>query len=369
MSSKRQRTPSRLSSRPSSPQPEPMSKSSRTSDPGNRPLLCTLPPTCNPPHHQATAIANSKDLELHYAKYHAHVCEQRGCGLVFPDARLLELHQTECHDPIAALRKDRGEKIFACHLMSCPRLFLTPKARRLHLVQAHSYPKEYFFAVTNKGVGGLLKRWGDGASMIRGAWKPRESSGEDEEDDAEDADTDDDDEESDDEMNGEQTPKVKHFEPIDDGPRHAPSTTMNKQHQPRSPPKVRDGSVPPASGDVDSLAQSMTSLSLVPPSIRFGRGGKNGGFVHPELHNPNVNGPTTFPSFGARGGRGRARIATAVHPPAGGHHSRGGVPNAAGKGAVGGDPNAISYINRGVARGIPQRGIGRGDTRGRGRGG
>ncbi|KIJ65446.1 hypothetical protein HYDPIDRAFT_47154, partial [Hydnomerulius pinastri MD-312] len=62
---------------------------------------------------------------------------------VFPDARLLELHQTECHDPLAAVRKERGEKIFACHLVSCPRLFLTPKTRRLHLIQAHSYPKEY----------------------------------------------------------------------------------------------------------------------------------------------------------------------------------------------------------------------------------
>ena len=47
---------------------------------------------------------------------------------MFPDARLLELvsrflvleesikfkpvqHQTECHDPIAAVRKDKGEKI------------------------------------------------------------------------------------------------------------------------------------------------------------------------------------------------------------------------------------------------------------------
>ncbi|KAJ6607008.1 hypothetical protein B0H10DRAFT_2308381, partial [Mycena sp. CBHHK59/15] len=116
----------------------------------------------------------SKDLETHYATYHAHVCEERGCNCVFPDARLLEIHQTECHDPLAAVRKDRGEKIFACHLVSCGRMFLTPKARRLHLIQGHGYPKEYYFAVTNKGVGGLLKRWGEGASLIRGQWKARE---------------------------------------------------------------------------------------------------------------------------------------------------------------------------------------------------
>lgn len=53
-----------------------------------RPLLCSLPPTCN---HRPTPIANTKELESHYAKYHAHVCELTGCGCVFPDARLLEL--------------------------------------------------------------------------------------------------------------------------------------------------------------------------------------------------------------------------------------------------------------------------------------
>ncbi|KAG8221114.1 hypothetical protein J3R82DRAFT_2641, partial [Butyriboletus roseoflavus] len=71
----------------------PMYKSSRTSDTHirDRALLCTLPPTCNPPLNNPTPIADSRDLEIHYGKYHAHVCEQRGCGCVFPDARLLEL--------------------------------------------------------------------------------------------------------------------------------------------------------------------------------------------------------------------------------------------------------------------------------------
>lgn len=55
------------------------------------PLYCTLPPTCNPPTHKPTPLANTKELESHYAKHHAHVCEVRGCGCVFPDARLLEL--------------------------------------------------------------------------------------------------------------------------------------------------------------------------------------------------------------------------------------------------------------------------------------
>jgi hypothetical protein len=60
-------------------------------DESNPPLLCTLPPTCNPPHNRPTSLASTKDLESHYSNFHAHVCEERGCKCVFPEARLLEL--------------------------------------------------------------------------------------------------------------------------------------------------------------------------------------------------------------------------------------------------------------------------------------
>ncbi|GAW03040.1 zinc finger protein [Lentinula edodes] len=88
---------------PSSPS-SPTHKASRTtaskSNSANNPLLYT------------------RELEAHYAKYHAWVCQAAKptsgtCGNVFPDARLLELHHTECHDPIAAVRKERGEKIYS----------------------------------------------------------------------------------------------------------------------------------------------------------------------------------------------------------------------------------------------------------------
>ncbi|KAJ7780246.1 hypothetical protein DFH07DRAFT_910630, partial [Mycena maculata] len=209
------------------------------------PLLCTLPPTCN---HQPTPIANAKDLETHYATYHAHVCEENGCNCVFPDARLLEIHQTENHDPLAAVRKDRGEKIFACHLATCNRMFATPKTRRLHLIQGHGYPKEYLFAVTNKGIGGLLKRWGEGASLIRGQWKTREPE-----------------------------PKsATHRDSVlveedDDDQDNVPSS-------PTAPRATQDR--PTLGEGVDALADSLNALALVPPSIRFGRGGKNGGFAN-----------------------------------------------------------------------------------------
>ena len=37
----------------------------------------------------------------------------------------------------------------------------------------HHYPSEYFFAVTNYGVGQLRDLYGDGASLVRKTWKTR----------------------------------------------------------------------------------------------------------------------------------------------------------------------------------------------------
>jgi hypothetical protein len=172
---------------------------------------------------------------------------------------------------------------FACHLESCARLFSTPKARRLHLIQAHAYPKEYFFAVTNKGIGGLLKRWGEGGSMIRGQWKPRDAGSEvqeqaDEGDEHEEEDGDGDNSASHEKRNRDASGVDVVMEEDDEEARHEMLVSPDTSH-----------SLATSGHDVntdalDNLAHSMTSLSLVPPSIRFGRGGKNGGFVHRGTH-------------------------------------------------------------------------------------
>ena len=107
---KRARSPQNIDLSPSpsptnSPTPK-LARASATPPPGGQPststsgvshsgILCTLPPTCNPPH-RPTALAGTHELEAHYAMYHAHVCEQKGCGCVFPDARLLELVSGNC---------------------------------------------------------------------------------------------------------------------------------------------------------------------------------------------------------------------------------------------------------------------------------
>ncbi|KAI9433466.1 hypothetical protein H4582DRAFT_2101503 [Lactarius indigo] len=259
---KRQHTPS-----PSRISPAGTPKALRISAPMRSPLLCTLPPTCNPPN-RPTPLSDTRALEAHYAAYHAHVCSSPGCGCVFPDAHLLELHLTECHDPLAALHRERGDKIFACHLSSCPRVFANPKARRLHLISVHAYPKEYFFAITNKGIGGLLRRWGEGASLLRGQWRPRDNNDEDE-----------------DEEDGASLPPSSTLHSDDsDGPdddhndaegiEAAASAAVNGDRKAETG-KMSEGD----GGDdaVDALARDVSALGLVPSSVRFGRGGSSRG--------------------------------------------------------------------------------------------
>lgn len=189
--------------------------------------------------------------------------------------------------------------------------------------------------------------------MIRGTWKPRDNnkgqenkteekenmevdsdSDNEDEDEEEDEEEDEDEEDLDEGEEGEETPKARY----NDGSKARSPAVSPKPPSPRQP-SVRPSSL--SHGGVDDLAQSMSSLSLVPPAIRFGRGGKGGGFMHPELHNPQV----LRGNFGRRG-RGRARIAANVHPHTGHAGGGGTVPDAAAKrgGHARGSP-------RGTARG------------------
>ncbi len=84
-----------------------------------------------------------------------------------------------------------------------------------------------------------MKKWGEGASMVRGEWKKR--------DEPHQEDGSSEDEAEDNEQKSEQGEHAVEEQGSDDR-------------------------------DLDALANSMTSLSLVPKTVRFGRGGK-GGFV------------------------------------------------------------------------------------------
>ncbi|RPD77117.1 hypothetical protein L226DRAFT_559242 [Lentinus tigrinus ALCF2SS1-7] len=317
-------------------------------------LLCTLPPTCHPPN-RPTELSGTRELEQHYAMYHAHVCEENGCGCVFPDARLLELHQTECHDPIAAVRQERGDKIFACFLATCPGVFSTPARRRQHLIQAHGYPKEYFFAVTNKGVGGLLKKWGEGASMLRRPWRARDSENQEDQDTAV--------AEEDVAHKAHDKAPTDSEHPHDGHSDSSEDEILLEKIQVERPVRARESeSAAPAHGashDVDTLANALDSLALVPSTIQFGRGAKRGARGHqPRRVVPPRGGDTAQMDVDSHShphphppprGRGSARGGHGMPPmPPRGAAMRGVV---RGRGRGGGPWRGELITKRGVGRG------------------
>ncbi|GAA6004077.1 hypothetical protein JCM10207_002414 [Rhodosporidiobolus poonsookiae] len=249
-------TPSSASS--SSSPPSPTAKALRPSSPLPSRYACTLPPSC---HETPTSFSSLDSLEAHHRNYHAFVCtaapttaehakgkgnaRQRYsadgermedvCGRVFPDERILQLHLTECHDELAQLRSERGEKIFACFLPSCSQLSSTPKGRRLHLIDKHSFPSQYFFGVTIWGVEDVLKK---GGGMVRRDWKPREGQPG---------------------WRGGEGSSRENSPPSPAGPQ--------LQQLRASPPP------PPPPPDIDDLATQLagTSISLVPRSVRLAK--------------------------------------------------------------------------------------------------
>ena len=178
---------------------------------------------------------------------------------------------------------------------------MTPKARRLHLIQVHYYPKQYFFAVTNKGIGGLLKKWGDGASLIRKEWKPREQQGKSihGEDDAgmEEGESDDDKQNEESTADASQENEDEEPDDLDATPRIRPkrilSPTSSQSFKGSDPHTTRRHAPHQAHSDADiaGLTQSLNSLSLVPNSVRFGRGGKARGFASDSPHRGATRGP------------------------------------------------------------------------------
>ena len=150
-------------------------------------------------------------------------------------------------------------------------MFANPKARRLHLIAAHAYPKEYFFAVTNKGIGGLLRRWGDGASLLRGPWRPRDTEGNASGDGNEDESP----------SPPRRSPSHQHSDSDGEGDNNFAGeeqlTTVSvpaSAEQEATAETMGEGT---ADGDGDSdaevnaLSREVSALGLVPSSVRFGR--------------------------------------------------------------------------------------------------
>ncbi len=98
-------------------------------------MHCALPPHASNP----VVFATYSAYEIHYAQAHENRCSS--CGRNFPTAHFLGLHISENHDPLRAVRKERGEKTFACLVEDCERLCSSAEKRRRHCVDRHLFPR------------------------------------------------------------------------------------------------------------------------------------------------------------------------------------------------------------------------------------
>ncbi|KKA26925.1 hypothetical protein TD95_004889 [Thielaviopsis punctulata] len=119
-------------------------------------MRCSLPPHTGP-----ISFRSYHDYEVHYARHHSYRCIE--CQRNFPTEHLLHVHIEEIHDTIVAIRRERGEKTYSCFVETCERKCSTPQKRRLHLIDKHLYPKNFFFAVTRNGIDGRSSLLNEGS--------------------------------------------------------------------------------------------------------------------------------------------------------------------------------------------------------------
>ncbi|ORX54599.1 hypothetical protein DM01DRAFT_316836 [Hesseltinella vesiculosa] len=108
-----------------------------TSSISQTPIFCELSSCVKHNHYQPLAFPNLVAFELHDETYHRHICSE--CHRTFPSDRWLRLHCDELHN-------------FACFVETCDKHFITPKMRRLHLIDKHQYPKFFPFRIVVTGT-------------------------------------------------------------------------------------------------------------------------------------------------------------------------------------------------------------------------
>ena len=68
----------------------------------NHSISCSLPP------HASVTFPTFEAYEIHYEQHHLHRCTE--CHKNFPSNHYLQLHISENHDPIIAVKRERGER-------------------------------------------------------------------------------------------------------------------------------------------------------------------------------------------------------------------------------------------------------------------
>ena len=137
---------------------------------------------------------------------------------------------------------------------------MTPQKRRLHLIDKHTYPKNFFFALTKEGIDGrnsLLLEAGHRRRKPHPRFQPRESSRQDIPGPGSG------------EVHGGSRNVGEASEAADKGP----AGSAKGDGSAESPSKEEDND-----HAMEGLTGAMSSLKFIPRNVRFGRGGRGTGF-------------------------------------------------------------------------------------------
>ncbi|CRK21722.1 hypothetical protein BN1723_012444 [Verticillium longisporum] len=205
-----------------------------------------------PGHKDGMAFRSYDEYQSHYHKAHTNRCLE--CRKNFPSSHLLSVHIEECHDSFVAVKRERGEHTFSCFVEGCERKCMTHQKRRMHLIDKHMYPKNFFFAVTKAGI--------DGRSSLlieEGHHRRRSSVGN--------------------PNNAKSLRRRSGQQEPTTSPGEAGQSTAGgaKTTQAKAQPTTGHSERPDT--DMEDLAGAMSSLQFIPNAVRFGRGGGKAGFA------------------------------------------------------------------------------------------
>ncbi|KAH8194188.1 hypothetical protein TruAng_011647 [Truncatella angustata] len=226
---------------------------------------------CSLPGHKEPLVFKSYiEYEAHYSKTHTNRCAE--CRKNFPSDRFLDLHIEECHDAFAAVLREKGEHTvslvhlhhqcdygfltfseYSCFVEGCDRKCGTPQKRRMHLIDKHMYPKNYFFAVTKEGIDGR------DSLLLEGGHHRRRSSAS--------------------QAGVQKTASRRQNLRQPEGTEtvlEAEQSTSEKDSEATQVGTKVDGK--DADTDMADLTSAMSTLQFVPTSVRFGRGKGRTGF-------------------------------------------------------------------------------------------
>jgi hypothetical protein len=216
-------------------------------------MRCSLPG-----HRPDLPFRSFDDYEVHYSKSHVNRCVE--CRKNFPTEHFLNLHQAENHDPLVGVLRDRGEHTYACFVEDCERKCSTPQKRRLHLIDKHSFPKEYDFFVVNDGIDKKSSMLRSGRHRRRSSIMQQKIYNESRQRSA-----------TLDKDSTDAVPETIMANAESDGaPRH---NALNPTEE-----KVVSTEGGNDDAEIDGLTGAISALRFVPPSVKFGRGRGRSGF-------------------------------------------------------------------------------------------